>query len=170
MKLQDKGSTVVYDVPKAVGQKLVASGLATEVVDTPKPSQSHQELPKFADINRGFSAREGHRLGDYQYPPRICFGCPTCRQSGYVSNVTDKFVFRHCGRADAIPNPVREDYDRLVRAYRARSRNTDPFFDGFREPTGLVDSGVLDRALGKFFGVKSRAELIAEMTLANRKG
>lgn len=156
MKLRDNGSTVVYDVPQAVGQKLVASGLATEVVDS-KPLE-YQEPPTFA-------AREGHVLGDYQYPPRICFGCGTCKSGGYVSNVTDKFRFRHCGRVDEIPLDVREGYNTLVRAYKARSRGKE-----YREPTGLVDSRVIDKQLAAVRGVKSREELIAELRLANKKG
>ncbi|MGB9430830.1 MAG: hypothetical protein WBQ89_01185 [Candidatus Acidiferrum sp.] len=153
MRLQDKGSTAVYNVPQAIGQKLVAAGLAVEVPDTPKPIQAEPTA---------FDARPGQRLGDYEYPPRVFYSCPVCKSAGYVQNVTDNFVFRHCaGRADKIPNTIREDYDRLLAKYRFRGR---------KAPTGLVDDRVLDRALATVRGVKSREELTADIRLANKKG
>ena len=153
MRLQDKGSIAVYNVPQAVGQKLVAAGLAVEVPDTPKSIQAADPAV--------FEARRGQRLGDYEYPPRVFYSCPVCKSAGYVQNVTNNFVFRHCaGRADKIPNTVREDYDRLMQKFT---------FRGQRVPTGIRNSAEVDRELAAIRGIKSREVLIAELREQIRK-
>ena len=145
MLLRNKSTKEEYHVPSGVGKAMIHAGLAEEVV-----AAAPKQTPK-----TNWSASEGRYAGiDYQFPPFVHCTCSTCGQRQWVEN-PKSFAFRHCGVAEQIPNTVLEDYERLLRAYQARSKKK-------KEPALTVDTAVVDRQVMKANGIKTREELLLE--------
>jgi hypothetical protein len=73
--------------------------------------------------------------------------------------VTAAFAFRHCGVVEKLPNTVLAQYDRLIKAYKFRSRKAPQVALEQPDKNGLTPT---DRRLG----IKTRQELIAETQAA----
>jgi hypothetical protein len=137
----------VEHVSNEVGKFAVKTGLASEVIPTPK-----QEPIILASQ---WAASEGrHASIDYQFPPFIVWSCGACGANSYVENPSEGFVGRHCGLAEPIPSHVREKYDELMKAYKFRSR---------KPPALTLDSKLVDRQLASVRGIKTREQLAIEM-------
>jgi len=155
MLLRNKATKEEYNVPSGVGKAMIHAGLAEEVVPA-APKQTPRT---------NWSAGEGRYSGiDYQYPPFVYVVCSTCNQKHWVENATTAFAFRHCGVAEKIPNTVLENYERLLRAYKARSKRP------LKEPALTVDPAIVDRHVMAARGIKTREELLLEHRLRNEAG
>lgn len=123
MKLRDKGSLVVYNVPSGVGRKLVASGIAVEVAET-------APVTRYAEMS--WKVLDGPHEGDYQNPPEIkasCSGCGTpLWQSSRKGTAHQTLNFLHqagCARVgfkETVPQHIIDEYLRRWTAYKALSR------------------------------------------------
>jgi len=117
MKLKDKGSLVVYNVPQEVGQKLVAAGLATEVVAPVEPV-------RYANVT--WQVVDGAKVGDFLYPPEIkafCSGCGNPQwQSSNKGTAHLSMKYRHCGRLEEVPTHIAEQYLKRWTAYISLSK------------------------------------------------
>jgi hypothetical protein len=165
MKLKDKGSLVVYNVPQEVGQKLVAAGLAVEVVAPPEP------VAYYSDVT--WQVRDGSRVGNFLYPPEIYAYCSRC--SAKVWHGSPKgtahltMQFRHCGRPEEVPANITEEYAKRWIAYVSLSRKKNATL-----PPPLTSREIdraRDAAVMKAAGYKTREQLILEAQMSvPRKG
>jgi hypothetical protein len=162
MLLRNKSTNEQYHVPSGVGKAMIHAGFAEEVV-----AAAPKQTPR-----TNWSANEGRYAGiDYQYPPFVYVNCSTCSQRQWVENVSPAFAFRHCGVVEKIPNTIQADYDRLVRAYKARSKKPfkEPSLTLIEKPNaeGLTAT---DRQLLAARGMKTREELLMQHRMLNEAG
>jgi len=144
MKLRDKGSSVVYNVPQEVGQKLVASGLAVEVAE-------QVAAKKFVAMT--WRVQDGPREGDFQHPPQIYARCSECEpawQSSRIGIAHQMIKYRHrfaCpaapipGIAEVVPQHIVEEYLKKWTAYISRSRRKTVVLPTLAKDTSVAGSG-----------------------------
>jgi hypothetical protein len=130
MQLRDKGSDKTYHVPSPIGQKLVAAGLADEVISEVKAAQPVHKLK--------WVAKRGVRIEDYEPPPVVFWICEAwdasgkpfdCGEKGYTEShkgTAHQTVIRHCGGVETCPRDVAETYLRLFNEWKSKSKKADP--------------------------------------------
>jgi hypothetical protein len=151
MKIQMKNG-LVRDVDRTVGEVLIASELATEVVKV-AATEVH---------NIVWSARPGPRVEDYEYPPRIAWKC-SCGELGYTESfkgTAHEVSFHHRGTAVRCSPDVAETYIRLYAKWRSKSKKPLP------PETPRASTAVTDRRILSNFGLKTKEELLAEAQVA----
>jgi hypothetical protein len=138
MKLRDKGSLVVYNVPQEVGQKLVAAGLAVEVVAPVEPVRN---------ANVTWQVVDGAKVGDFLYPPEIkafCSGCGNPQwQSSNKGTAHLTMKYRHCGRLEEVPAHIAEEYLKRWTAYISRSRRKTVALPALTKNDSVAGSGTV---------------------------
>jgi hypothetical protein len=145
MKLKDKGSLVVYNVPQEVGQKLVASGLALEVVSAEKPP---------ASVRMFWAVRDGAKVGDFLYPCGIFAKCSHCGVQSYQESTKgtahETMKFRHAagcasvtvpGIPEPVPAHIAEAYKTRWAKYISLSRNKKVVLPALTKNTSVPGSG-----------------------------
>jgi hypothetical protein len=122
MKLRNKGSQEVYDVPSGVGKALIVGGLAEEVKAEPV-----RPVP-----NSNWRVVDGGFTGDYQAGPAIAVSCSTCGLAvgmrGPSCYKTQKFS--HCGIFELPSQDVVNDFLRRLEAYNKRGKRRPPTING----------------------------------------
>ena len=169
MKLKDKGSLVVYNVPQEVGQKLVAAGLADEVVAAPAPE------PAYAEIL--WRVQDGAKVGDFLYPPEIFAMCSKCGNQIWKSSqqgtahLTIQFRHRAGCPSVTVPGVVEQIPEHIVKEYQARWSKYQSLSKKKIVPPPLTTTNTadLDRRLMKAAGHKTREELILEAQMSVRR-
>jgi hypothetical protein len=166
MKLKDKGSLVVYNVPQEVGQKLVAAGLAVEVVAASAPELAYAEIL--------WQVRDGAKVEDFLYPPEIFAKCSRCGnptwQSSQKGTAHQTMQYRHCGgRVEEVPEHIAQEYTKRWAAYISLSKKKKVVLPAL---TSREIDRARDALVMKDAGYKTREELILEARLSvpARKG
>jgi hypothetical protein len=147
MKLRNKGSQEIYDVPRSVGEGLIAAGIAVEV----QSQTATKPVPRLT-----WFAQRGPLVGDYEYPPSLHFHCATCDTKGVTESqrgtAHTSTVVRHCGVAETCPEHVADTYKRLFSNWKSKSRK--PL------RAERVSPAVTDRNVLAIYGLKTREELV----------
>jgi hypothetical protein len=162
MKLKHKGSLVVYNVPQEVGQKLVAAGLADEVVEKVIPPPAYGIT---------WAVRDGARVEDFVYPPQIYAKCSVCAfphwQESTKGTAHLTMQYRHkpgCaavavpGTVEQVPAHIAAEYEKRWAKYLSLSRNKKVVLPALTS----TNTAEQDRGLMAAAGLKSREELILE--------
>ena len=112
-----------------------------------------------------WSVREGDRVGDYQYPPRLWHSCAVCgagytdSQVGTAHKTVRAFHLPPCGqRPETCPLSVAMQYEGMFKAWKSRSK---------RPPVEKISAASPAHHV-RAFGLKSKDELILEATVMTR--
>lgn len=125
MKLIDiKELNPPYDLPKGLGEALIASGLA----------KKYEPFTPAALPNTTWKACEGYRGRDYVEAPRIVFSCSSCGNRGQMEgpNCEKTQSFVHCDTTEFVPAEVKKEFRRLRDAWDRSHRRATANINGNR--------------------------------------
>jgi hypothetical protein len=144
MQIRYKETGELDHVSSEVGRFAIKTGVAEEVLPTPKASDV---------ITTNWVAKEGRYVSiDYQFPPHVAWSCGKCGQWQAGPNLN---VARHCGVVDYIPSHIKSEYERLLADYKGRSRK--------KPQPAKVDSHTTDPRQLSYFGIKTKEQLALQM-------
>jgi hypothetical protein len=114
MLLRDVGSHTQYHVPIEVGKKLVASGLAVEIVKDQGP---------FWPRDMKWNVSQPEVNGDYLEYPIIRYRC-SCGAAGFISGPTAHKTQKigHCGIQESPCPSVVAQYEEFLKQRAAMSK------------------------------------------------
>jgi hypothetical protein len=147
MKLRDLGSNKTYDTPSEIGRKLVAAGLAEEVISDARAARPAHEIQ--------FGVHDGPLTDDYQAPPLVTWRCETCGELGYTTSYKGSahlMVIRHRGTTAQASEEVAARYGKMFGAWAARSKKKPKDVVSASSPVTFIHAA----------GLKTKQELIAE--------